>query len=195
MPISNDVIHMVNFFQTAFVIILSLSVGEALKSFASDNQDHPLYWDRAPTLLAFLIVFFPFFQSMSRYLFITYLNPPTALKFYPGYLVFDGIMFALEACCFFVMSRSLAPQIWRRFYASMLTLMAIDIGWTGVNYFRGIHVGDWLWLDFGIVAALLAVMWFEHGRPQSMRPIYIGLAVIMTSTALGYWFESDMYFP
>ncbi len=195
MPINSDIIHSVNFFQTAFMIVLSLSLGEALKSFASDNPHHPLRWDCLPALLAFLIVFFPFFQSMSQYLFITYLDPRTALKFYPGYLVFDGIMFALEAGCFFVMSRSLAPQIWRRFYASILMLMVFDIGWTGVSYFRGVHVGDWLWLDIVLGVALLATMWFERRKSPSMRPSYIGLAIVTTTTALSYWFERDIYFP
>ncbi len=195
MQIDNDVVHTVNFFQTAFMIVLSLSLGEALKSFASDNQNHPLYWDRAPALLAFLLVFFPFFQSMSQYLYVTYLNPRTALEFYPGYLVFDGLMFTLEAGCFFVMSRSLAPRIWRRFYASTLTLMAIDIGWTSVNFFRGVHVGDWLWLDIVVVVALLTLIWFERGRPPSMRPSYVGLAIVAVTTALSYWLERDIYFP
>ncbi len=195
MPIGSNVIHTVNLFQTTFMIVLSLSLGEALKSFASDDQDHPLRWKRMPALLAFFILFLPFFQSMGQYLFLTYLNPPTALAFHPGYLVYDAITFMLQASCFFVMSRSLAPEIWRRFYGSALVLMVIDIGWTSVNYFRGIHVGDWLWLDIVIIAAILAMMWFERGRPASMRPPYTGLAIVTVTTLLSYWLERDIYFP
>jgi hypothetical protein len=195
MPIGGDVIHTVNFFESAFTIILALALGEALKSFTHDNHDHPLLWDRVPTLLAFLLIFFPFFQSMSQYLYVAYLDPQTALKFYPGYLVFDGIMFILEAGCFFVMSRSMAPKIWRRFYAAVLVLMLIDIGWTGINYSRGVHVGAWLWIDIGLVAAVLALMWFERGKPESMRPSYVGLAFVMTTTTLSYWLERNIYFP
>ncbi len=195
MPIDSNVIHTVNFFQNTFMIVLSLALGEALKSFASDNQDHPLHWERAPALLAFLIVFFPFFQSMSQYLFVAYLNPRTALKFRPGDLAIDGLMFTLEAGCFFVMSRSLAPRMWRRFYATLLVLMVIDIGWASISYLHGVHVGDWLWLNFVILVALSAVMWFERGRPPSMRPGYVGLAILTVTTSLSYWLERDIYFP
>ncbi len=195
MPNDGNVAHTVGFFQSAFTIILALSLGEALKSFTSDNQDHPLNWNRAPALLAFLFVFFPFFQSMSQYFYSIYLNPRTALKFYSTYLVFDGIMNTLEAGCFFTMSRSLAPHRWRRFYMTVLILMLIDIGWAGVTYFRGVHVGGWLYMDVVVVAAILAMIWFERGKSASMRPSYIGLAIVMTTTALSYWLEQDMYFP
>jgi len=194
-PISGNVVHTVNFFQGAFTIILALALGEALKTFVSDNHEVPLRWERVPALLAFLLVFFPFFQSMSQYLYITYLNPQTALKFYPGYLVFDGLIFTLQSGCFFVMSRALPPNVWRRFYAAVLVLMAFDIVWTGVTSLRGIHVGDWLWIDVAIVVSLLLVMAYERGRPASMRPVYLGLLIIAATTALSYWLERDIYFP
>ena len=103
-------------------------------------------------------MFFPFFQSMSQYLYLTYLNAPTAPPFRPRYLVFDGIMYILEAACFYVMSRALAPKHWRHFYGAVLTLMAIDIVWTGVTWHRGMPVGAWLWIDIAIVAVLGGTM-------------------------------------
>lgn len=195
MTIPGNVTNTVSFFQGAFTIILSLSLGEALKSFTSDNQDHPIFWNRAPALGAFLLVFFPFFQSMNQYFYATYLNPESALPFRPGYLVFDGMMFTLEAGCFFTMSRSLAPHRWQRFYTTLLVLMGIDIGWAGLTYARGVPVGGWLYMDALVIAAILAMLWFERGRPMSLRPGYIGLVVLTMTTALGYWLERDMYFP
>ncbi len=195
MPDNSNVIHTVSFFQDAFTIILSLSLGEALKSFTSDNQEHPLFWNRAPTLLAFLAIFFPFFQSMNLYFYSTYLDPQTVLKFRPGYLVFDSAMYTLDAGCFFTMSRSLAPHRWRRFYGTVLVLLLLDIGWTSVSLFHGVRVSGWLYVDVAVVAAILAMMWFERGKPASLRPSYIGLAVVTTGAALGYWLEPNMYFP
>jgi hypothetical protein len=195
MPNDGNVIHTVNFFQGAFTIILSLSLGEALKAFTSDNQDHPLYWNRVPALLAFLVVFFPFFQSMSQYFYSAYLNPQTALEYRPSYLIFDGVMYTLQAGCFFTMSRSLAPHRWRRFYITVLILMLLDIGWGGVSFLRGVHVLGWLYLDAFIVVAILAMIWFEHGKPKSLRPGYIGLAIVTITTALSYWLEPEMYLP
>jgi hypothetical protein len=195
MPNDVNVIHTVNFFQGAFTIILSLSLGEALKSFTSDNQEQPIYWNRAPTLLAFLVVFFPFFQSMSQYFYSAYLNPQTALEFHSSNLVFDSVMYLLQAGCFFTMSRSLAPHRWRRFYTTVLILSILDIGWTGVSFFRGVHVLGWLYLDILIVVTILAMIWFERGKPDSPRPVYIGLALVTIATALGYWLEPSMYLP
>ena len=195
MTTDGNVIHTVNFFQGAFTIVLSLSLGEALKSFTSDNQEHPLYWNRAPTLLAFLVIFFPFFQSMSQYFYSTYLDPQTALNFRPGYLVFDGVMYTLQAGCFFTMSRSLAPHRWRRFYTTVLILVLLDIGWGGGSFFRGVHVLGWLYLDVVVAASVLAMIWFERGKLPSLRPSYIGLAIVTTTTALGYLVERNMYLP
>ncbi|MEJ1976793.1 MAG: hypothetical protein WDN49_12405 [Acetobacteraceae bacterium] len=195
MPNDGNVIHTVSFFQGAFTIILSMSLGEALKSFTSDNQEHPLYWNRAPSLLAFLVIFSPFFQSMSQYFYSTYLNPQTALAFRSGYLVFDGVMYTLQAGCFFTMSRSLAPHRWRRFYMTVLILMLLDLAWGGVSFFRGVHVLGWLCMDVVLIVAILAMIWFERGKPASLRPSYIGLVLVTITTALGYWLEPDMYLP
>jgi hypothetical protein len=195
MPIRGDVIHTVNFFQGAFTIILALAVGEALKSFVSDDQSQSLHWERFPALLAFMVIFFQFFESMAQYFYSTYLSPKTALEFFPGYLLFDSIMFLLEGCCFFIMSRSLAPHRWRRFYGSIVVLMLIDIAWTGVNQTRGLHVGPWLAIDAATVVAILLMVWFERGKKDSMRPSYVGLALIAITSVLSYWLEHDMYLP
>jgi hypothetical protein len=175
MPTDGSIIHTVNFFQGAFTIVLSLALGEALKSFTSDNQEHPLYWNRAPALLTFLVVFAPYFRSMSQYFYSTYLNPRTALEFHRGYLVFDGLTYTLQAGCFFTMSRSLAPHRWRRFYTTVLVLQVLDICWAGVSFFRGVHVLGWLYMDILIVVAIAAMLWLERGKPESMRPSLIGL--------------------
>ena len=195
MPIRGDVIHTVDFFQGAFTIILALAVGEALKSFVSDDQNQSLHWERFPALVAFMVIFFQFFESMAQYFYSTYLSPKTAVAFVPEYLLFDSILFLLEGCCFFVMSRSLAPHRWRRFYGAVLVLMLIDIAWTGVNQLRGLHVGPWLVIDIATVVVILLMVWFERGKPDSMRPGYAGLALIAITSVLAYWFEHDMYLP
>jgi hypothetical protein len=195
MAISGNVAHTVDFFQGATTIIFALALGEALKMFVTGHEETPVVWNRLPALIAFLFVFFPFFQSMSQYLYLTYLNPETAPPFKPGYLVFDGLMYVLEAACFFIMSRSLAPRLWRHFYVAVLALMAIDIVWTGITYRRGVHVGAWIYIDVAILFLLGATIWFERKSHASMRPSYIIMVVLGVTTALSYWLESDIYFP
>jgi hypothetical protein len=193
--ISGNVAHTVDFIQGAITIILALALGEALKLFVTPHEDKPMLWDRLPGLLAFLFAFFPFFQGMSQYLYLTYLNPATAPAFYPGYLIFDAVMLVLEAACFFVMSRALAPRHWRHFYGAVLALMLIDIGWTALTAHRGIAVRAWLYIDIVVAAAVALMFLSERGRPLSMRPVYAGLALLMVSTAVSYWLERDIYFP
>ena len=199
MDISGNVAHTVTFFQGAFTIVLALSLGEALKAFVAEDDVRPIHWDRTPAFMSFLLIFFPFFQSMSQYLYLTYLNAATAPKFYPGFLVFDGILFTLESACFFVMSRALGPRHWRRFYTAVLLLMAIDIVWSGVTYSRGIHVGAWIWIDLGIAAVLGAVLFIERDRhataQAARRATLLCLATMVVSTGLSYWLEREIYFP
>lgn len=193
--ISGNVAHTVDFIQGAITIVLALALGEALKLFVTPHNEKPFLWDRLPALLAFLLLFFPFFQGMSQYLYLTYLNPETAPPFRPGYLIFDGFMNVLEAACFFVMSRALAPHHWHHFYGAVLTLMAIDIAWTGATWQRGLKVGAWFYIDIAILVLLGATMWYERDKPPSMRPSYILLVVLAVTTALSYWLERDIYFP
>jgi hypothetical protein len=53
MPDHGSVTNTVTFFQGGFTIILALSLGEALKSFTSDNQDLPVHWNRVPACSRF----------------------------------------------------------------------------------------------------------------------------------------------
>ncbi|HZD91014.1 MAG TPA: hypothetical protein VE224_13010 [Pseudolabrys sp.] len=198
--IGGNVVHTVNFMQGAITTIMALALGEALKVFVSGHDDTPLQWARLPALLAFLFVFVPFFQSISQFLYLTYLNPQTAPVFRPRFLLFDGIMYILEAACFYVMSHALAPRHWRHFYGAVLVLMAIDIVWSGITYRRGIHVGAWIYIDAVIIVLLGGTMLYARGkhwqeRGLTMLPSYILMVVLGVTTAFSYWLESAIYFP
>lgn len=198
--IGGNVAHTVDFMQGAITIIFALALGEALKLFVSGHEDSPILWERLPALLAFLFVFFPFFQSMSQYLYLTYLNEATAPPFRPGFLIFDGAMYILEAACFYLMSRALAPKHWRHFYAAVLILMLIDIVWTGITWRCGLPVGAWLYIDLAIVAVLGGTMLYARGRHwhelgRFMLPSWILVATLGITTALSYWLEAEIYFP
>jgi hypothetical protein len=195
-PINGNVIHTVNFMQGAITIVMALALGEALKLFVTSRDDRPLQWERLPALLAFVFVFVPFFQSISQYLYLTYLNAQTAPPFRPGFLIFDGIMYILEAACFYVMAGALAPRHWRHFYGAVLVLMAIDIVWSAITYRRGIHVGAWILIDAVVIAVLGGTMWLARGRTLAMMlPSWILMVTLGLTTAASYWLESAIYFP
>ena len=195
-PINGNVIHTVNFMQGAITIVMALALGEALKLFVTSRDDRPLQWERLPALLAFVFVFVPFFQSISQYLYLTYLNAQTAPPFRPGFLIFDGIMYILEAACFYVMAGALAPRHWRHFYGAVLALMTIDMIWTVITYRRGIHVGAWIYIDLVVIVVLGGTMWLARGHAfATMAPSWIVLATLGLTTAASYWLESAIYFP
>ena len=194
--IGGNVVHTVNFMQGAITIVMALALGEALKAFVTGRDDRPLQWERLPALLAFVFVFVPFFQSISQYLYLTYLNPQTAPPFRPGFLTFDGVMYILEASCFYVMAGALAPRHWRHFYGGVLALMTIDIVWSAITYRRGIHVGAWIYIDLVVVIVLGGTMWLARGRTfATMTPSWIVMGTLGLTTALSYWLESAIYFP
>ncbi len=129
-------------FQRAFTIVLALALAEAFKQFIADKADKPedrvIHWDRLPALLSFLFLAFPFFHGMSRYFFVTYIHTTTPPPHYAVYLMIDGIAFLFESAMFFVMSRTLSAGQWRRYYLSVLLLLAIDVavGFHRVNSWK-----------------------------------------------------------
>jgi len=188
------VAHTVAFFQTAFAIVLALALGEALKQFVSDEDERPLHWDRLPAFVAFILIVFPFFQSMGRHMFTTYLDPATAPPYRPAWLMFDGIVFLVEAALIYVIARTIQPRLWRRFYGAVLLLLAVDIIWAGVSVWRGIPVGFWVVLDVLLGIVLLGVLWFERGKRETLRPAIICAVAFALSTAASYLVMTDFYF-
>jgi hypothetical protein len=72
-----DLVHIAQFLQASYTILLALAFGEAFKQLVPDG-DQPIRSDRLPLLLAFLFMIFPFNHGMSRYFYSTYLHDPTA---------------------------------------------------------------------------------------------------------------------
>lgn len=189
-----DLTHAVQFLQTAYTILLALSFGEAFKQVVSDKRE-PIARERIPSLLAFLFMIFPFFHGMSRYLYSTYLAHAGRLGHFAFNLMFDGIVFMLLSSCFFVMSRSLSPYHWQRFYRALVALLFVDSIWIGVALWRGIHLEPWLKLN-GFLAAFLIVVGYSFRREHesAIPPIFCAIATFGT-TVLGYIWMRDFYFP
>jgi hypothetical protein len=193
--VSPHVAHTVAFFQTAFTIVLALALGEALKQFVGNEEHHrSIHWDRLPLFVSFILVIFPFFQGMGHHMFTTYLDPATAPPFRQAYLTFDGVVFLIQAAIIYVMGRAMPPGLWRRFYAALLVLLAVDIAWAGVSLLRGLHVGVWVVLDVFLVAVLLAVLWLERGKEHTLRPAILCAVALTISTSLSYLLSADLYF-
>jgi hypothetical protein len=197
-----DLVHAVQFLQTAYTILLALAFGEAFKQFVPDG-DKDIRWDRLPSLLAFLFMIFPFFHGMSRFFYITYLHQPGGeLATVAGFLMFDGMMFLVMAAIFFVLSRSLSLNHWSRFYIALLVLLTVDSVWIGVSLYRGADVLPWLILNV-ILAALLVIVlicWrndkpYDEINSPPCLPSWICAIAIFGTTVADYIWMHKFYFP
>lgn len=190
----NDLIHAVGFLQNAYTILLALALSEAFKQFVSDSDRKEIVWDRFPSLLAFLFLIFPFFHGMSRYLFKTYLNDSDIpFRDVVFYLMFDGFIFLCLAAFFFVMSRSLSSEHWRRFYGALLLLLVVDSIWIIVCLCRGIPLEVWLILNFVLAAFLIFKLRFEKANVSKDAQLLCAILTFMTGV-LSYVFMEGFYF-
>jgi hypothetical protein len=112
--------------QTIFTIVLTLSLGEAFKQFVGEGKR--IDWYRFPALVAFLLLLIPYSHGMNRYLHNTYASMARPQP-YAYYLMIDVGAFTVEAGIFFVMSRTLSMDQWRRFYQAVVCLLVVDLVW------------------------------------------------------------------
>lgn len=184
--------HAVGFLQTAYTVILVLAVGEAFKQFVPDNDKVRI--ERLPSLLAFLFLIFPFFHGMSRYFYKAYISNSALSEYWAGFLMGDGIAFLVMAACFFVMSRSLDPSQWRRYYAFLAGLLLVDSIWIAVGILRDVKIGPWLVLN----CVLATIIFFAYRRyrrsKKSVMPMRICAATTFLTTAISYVWMKDFYF-
>jgi hypothetical protein len=186
--------HAASFLQGAYTIVLALALGEAFKQFVADSGERNIFWNRSYSLLGFLVQIFPFFHGMSRYLFRTYLSPGASPQSWPAFLMFDGVMFMLMSGCFFVMSRSLSPDRWERFYGSAGVLLFFDSVWISVAMWRGVQVETWLYLNT-VLSLIMVVVYlgFRHRKDSLWPPALYALANT-TTTVASYCLMQDFYF-
>jgi hypothetical protein len=188
-----DLAHAIQFLQTTFTILLSLAFGESFRQLVPDVEKD-IRWNRLYALLAFIFMIFPFFHGMTRYFFKTYLShandrlAPVAFL-----LMFDGIMFMTMSAMFFVMSRSLAPSHWIRFFASLALLLIVDSIWIGVSIVRGAELWPWIILNGALGAALICLFFTFRKKPLGPGPFsfgptgYCAIATFLTTVADYVW--------
>jgi hypothetical protein len=197
-----DLVHAVQFFQATYTILLALALGEAFKQFVPDG-DQNIRWDRFPSLVAFLFTIFPFFQGMSQYMYATYLHQPgLTLSAVSVQLFFDSIMFLLMAGTFFVLSRSLSPNHWLRYYVATLVLLAVDTVWILASNYHGAGLQVWLILNILVVSILASVITRQRGEefdnkqiPGLTSPPWICACLLIVSTTIDYVWFWDYFFP
>jgi nucleoside 2-deoxyribosyltransferase len=206
----------INSLQAFYTIVLALSVGEAFKQVIPEShrqiENQKRDWGRLSGLLglvSFLALVLPFFQGMSRYLYVEYKQGPLADS-YATYLMLDCIAFTIESALFFVLSRRLAAQEWRQFYTVVLWLLVVDGVWGVLAWMRPCRdthtICIWLVLDaifFGVFVLILLLS--RIPLPSRVPPFFhhkgyligaaIGMLAMVARTGLDYWRMWPFYFP
>jgi nucleoside 2-deoxyribosyltransferase len=190
-----------------FTIILALAIGEALKQLVPDDKEFPtehrVDYRRLPALLSFLLLIVPFYHGMLLYFTNIYDHPPRPAH-YGFWLIVDCLAFTIEACLFFILSRSLPPRQWMRFYGAVLWLLVVDVVWAiTIHFHRLAFLWRWIWLDLGALVIFGAVALFfrepkGEGRDQRgvrRAVVWILLALCFVRTAVDYWWNWEIYFP
>ncbi len=197
-----DLTHAIQFLQTGFTILLGLALGEAFKQFVPDG-DQDIKRERLHSPLAFLFMIFPFFHGISRYFYRTYLVlPEVPLGKVAGHVMFDGTVFMTLAALFFIMSRSLSPSHWTRFYISLIALLSVDTMWIIVSMVYHSPLLPWLILNIILILLLVVtLMTFWPSAPYSATnipsraPGWLCAFYTFNTTLLSYLWMTDYYFP
>jgi hypothetical protein len=186
-------------FGRLFAIILALAIGEAFKQFVADKAEagqRKIHWDRAWSLVAFIFLVVPFFHGMARYFFDTYHAPPRPNPYW-FYLIIDTMGFTFEAVLFFILSRSLDPKEWVKFYLTVIVLLAFDIVWgSWVAWRVNPAIRFWVYVNLLAVPALGILLWVGKARDWSGNKIAAAsMLLLILRTVVDYYLSHDFYFP
>lgn len=187
--------------QRIYTIVLALAIGEAFKQFIPDAhrklEERKLNWDQLFALASFLLLVLPFFQGMSRHMFIEYHEGPLRHS-YPEWLLLDCIAFTVEGALFFVLSRTVSARQWTRFYFTVLLLLVVDGAWALIELMFPISqvhaIRTWFWLDV-VFALLFGLALLVLRRRKYFVGAIVGLVLMVARSGFDYGLMWDFYFP
>ena len=195
--ISEAIKSTVESLETIYAIVIALSIAEAFTQFVRDSASSPnrrgIQWDQIPSLCCMLLLVVPFYHGMSRYLFDTYQTPPRPCP-YGRWLLFDFAVFTVEAILFFVLSRSLPQERWRRFFTVVAILLLVDILWGALVWSCHTDViASWVIVNIVALAALGPALLFLRRYPRI--GLTVGALIVCARTIADYWTGWNFYFP
>jgi hypothetical protein len=141
---------------------------------------------------------------MSRHFFVTYGDLTKLPQPYSGYLMFDGVAFTIESALFFIMSRALSLAQWRRFYGSVLCLLAVDSFWglTRTGFLAGSiwalptgPIESWIILNIIFAIVIFGILFIFRGGKRPYVASGVGLIAVFIRTFLDYYWNWNFYFP
>jgi hypothetical protein len=187
-----------------YAVIVGLAIVEGLKKFlnivptgsAKVGVVPQPKWAFVPEALATFFTILAFFHGMNRYMDATYLPGPGKLIDRPTMyvLMFDFTMFFIEAALLLAVGLTICSERLATFKA-LVILFVYDGTWAALQYFYygGANTLNWLLLDFGVAAVLLALIaWkgpHDYWKARIMGLICLGKIVV------DYYLGWSFYFP
>jgi nucleoside 2-deoxyribosyltransferase len=131
---------------------------------------------------------------MARYLYVVY-KPESRPAPYGAWLLCDIFAFTCEAALFFVMSRAVQLHQWRRFYWTVVTILAVDSVWAALVYFSHLpEILPWLILNLATLPVFLVILIPRWPKRELWVP-FLAVVVMAVRTGVDYWSSRDFYFP
>jgi hypothetical protein len=181
-------------------VVIALSIGEAFTQVVlpAESKVPGIQWDRLPSLCSLLLLVVPFYHGMSRFFCETY-DIQKVRPCYGLWLLFDCVVFTIEAALFFVLARSLSKDLWWQFGWTTLILLLLDITWGILTWkFRPSSASDsiswWVRVNLGSMSCLAIVLLVLHECSQWLVVSMIA-SVLLARTAADYATAWDFYFP
>src|SRR5208282_5699492 len=121
--------------QRIYAVVIALAISQAIQSLLKDpNGAANLSLTRLsaglPSLIAFLVTLIPFWHGMNRHLDRCYLEKTESVK--QGALLFDFLMFFVEACFLFAAAWSTRFGLETFYYLG--GLLGVDMVWGVISH-------------------------------------------------------------
>jgi hypothetical protein len=196
MPPLNATERSVNTIQSIYAVVIALAISEATQTFltGSDGRvDLRAAWllSGAPAFVAFLVTLVPFWHGMNRHLDRCYLEKTTDVV--QGAILFDFVIFLLEAAVLFAAGLSLRSRI--DTFICLGLLLVVDMVWAWLSHqihFPGTKSHAFWWSSINTVTIAVAV--FVFPRPFDGEALVLMALALLRSIA-DYVICWDFYFP
>ncbi len=180
--------------QRIYAVVIALAIAQAIQSLLKEptaGTDLGLIRAGLPSLVGFVVTLVPFWHGMNRHLDRCYLEKTEGVQ--QGALVFDFLMFFIEACFLFAAAWTIRFGL-EAFYC-LGGLLVVDMAWGLISHlihFPGQKSHAVRWSLINMVA--IGIAGFVIAYPFGSKPaLLMGVAIIRS--VADYGFCRKFYFP
>ena len=185
--------------QTIYAIIIALSMGQAIQTLFEAAPGGPLklssdVFTYIPAFITFISLLVPFYHGMNRHLDMCYIEKSTDVV--KGALLFDFVIFFVEAALLFAFSASL--NVGLKSFIILGILLSVDSAWALISHW--IHYRQfspsiirWTIINSSTIVLGFVIYKTQLFADESKPTLLVILAVLRT--VADYWACWDFYFP